>query len=231
MLLWQVLIRQYQGANDRNVSAKKKQLWRNLWTCSKLAEKSNLHLAKLLQVYMLLQNLKLRLVWAEWGSEIFVLVPGADRIRSQKNKTQSASSGQQRHVVMLLFRHPVVRWKKNEASIARLDGQHHLQCNRAISFFILSWNTLCGSIKILYNTLIHWCWRGVIFIWKFGLQVKDNVPVNPVGRTGISGRGLLGKWGPNHAADPVVTRYSTDRLFPLKLCMLIRSIPRKFVFA
>ena len=92
--------------------SEKKQLWRNLWTCSKLAEKSNLHLAKLLQVYMLLQNLKLRLVWAEWGSEIFVLVPGADRIRSQKNKTQSASSGQQRHVVMLLFRHPVVRWKK-----------------------------------------------------------------------------------------------------------------------
>lgn len=30
---------------------------------------------------------------------------------------------------------------------------------------------------------------------------------NPVGRTGISGRGLLGKWGPNHAADPLVTRY------------------------
>ncbi|KAG1658468.1 ADP-ribose pyrophosphatase, mitochondrial [Nymphon striatum] len=31
---------------------------------------------------------------------------------------------------------------------------------------------------------------------------------NPVGRTGISGRGLLGRWGPNHAADPIVTRYS-----------------------
>ena len=32
-------------------------------------------------------------------------------------------------------------------------------------------------------------------------------PINPVGRTGIAGRGLLGKWGPNHAADPIVTRY------------------------
>lgn len=30
---------------------------------------------------------------------------------------------------------------------------------------------------------------------------------NPVGRTGMVGRGLLGRWGPNHAADPVVTRY------------------------
>ena len=29
---------------------------------------------------------------------------------------------------------------------------------------------------------------------------------NPVGRTGMTGRGLLGKWGPNHAADPLVTR-------------------------
>ena len=31
---------------------------------------------------------------------------------------------------------------------------------------------------------------------------------NPVGRTGMVGRGLLGRWGPNHAADPVVTRYT-----------------------
>lgn len=31
--------------------------------------------------------------------------------------------------------------------------------------------------------------------------------MNPVGRTGISGRGVLGRWGPNHAADPVVTRW------------------------
>jgi ADP-ribose pyrophosphatase len=32
-------------------------------------------------------------------------------------------------------------------------------------------------------------------------------PRNPRGRTGMSGRGLLGKWGANHAADPIVTRY------------------------
>ena len=31
-------------------------------------------------------------------------------------------------------------------------------------------------------------------------------PVNPCGRTGLSGRGLLGAWGPNSASDPVVTR-------------------------
>lgn len=37
---------------------------------------------------------------------------------------------------------------------------------------------------------------------------KDkNTPLNPAGRTGIEGRGLLGKWGANHAADPIVTRF------------------------
>ena len=40
--------------------------------------------------------------------------------------------------------------------------------------------------------------------------VVDGLPLNVVGRTGLSGRGLLGKWGPNHAADPVVTRWKLD---------------------
>lgn len=31
-------------------------------------------------------------------------------------------------------------------------------------------------------------------------------PINPMGRTGIAGRGLLGKWGPNFAVDPIITR-------------------------
>eukprot|EP01135_Chromosphaera_perkinsii_P000197 Nk52_evm1s48 gene=Nk52_evmTU1s48 len=36
------------------------------------------------------------------------------------------------------------------------------------------------------------------------------VPVNPFGRTGVWGRGLLGRWGPNHAADPIVSRWKRD---------------------
>ncbi len=31
-------------------------------------------------------------------------------------------------------------------------------------------------------------------------------PLNPRGRSGMAGRGLLGKWGPNYAADPIITR-------------------------
>lgn len=39
---------------------------------------------------------------------------------------------------------------------------------------------------------------------------QDGFPRNPMGRTGISGRGLLGRFGPNHAADPVVTRWKRN---------------------
>lgn len=37
-------------------------------------------------------------------------------------------------------------------------------------------------------------------------------PLNPIGRTGLCGRGNLGRWGPNHAADPIVSRFSNGRL-------------------
>ena len=35
---------------------------------------------------------------------------------------------------------------------------------------------------------------------------KDGRPLNPTGATGVTGRGALGLWGPNHAADTIVTR-------------------------
>ena len=39
------------------------------------------------------------------------------------------------------------------------------------------------------------------------IRFDGGMPLNPRGRTGVRGRGLLGKWGPNHAADPIVTRH------------------------
>ena len=35
---------------------------------------------------------------------------------------------------------------------------------------------------------------------QYEKQLSVNLPLNPVGRTGLIGRGHLGKWGPNHAA-------------------------------
>ncbi|CAB0004633.1 unnamed protein product [Nesidiocoris tenuis] len=41
-------------------------------------------------------------------------------------------------------------------------------------------------------------------------KIVNGYPLNPLGRTGLRGRGILGKWGPNHAADPVVTRWKRN---------------------
>ncbi len=36
------------------------------------------------------------------------------------------------------------------------------------------------------------------------------MPRNPVQRTGMTGRGSLGRWGPNHIADAIITRFARD---------------------
>lgn len=41
-------------------------------------------------------------------------------------------------------------------------------------------------------------------------ELFEGYPRNPYGRTGIKGRGLLGRWGPNHAADPIVSRWKNS---------------------
>ncbi len=61
----------------------------------------------------------------------------------------------------------------------------------------IRFNTLDGKVNRVSHT-------GVYKISESGL------PINPVGRTGIEEQGLLGKFGPNHAADPLVTRWKKD---------------------
>jgi len=39
---------------------------------------------------------------------------------------------------------------------------------------------------------------------------EGGLPRNPFGRTGLRGRGLLGKWGPNPAQDQIVTRWKRN---------------------
>jgi ADP-ribose pyrophosphatase len=46
----------------------------------------------------------------------------------------------------------------------------------------------------------------VSHIGKYNIH-NGKFPLNPFGRTGISGRGILGRWGPNHAADPIVSTW------------------------
>ena len=39
----------------------------------------------------------------------------------------------------------------------------------------------------------------------------------------MHGRGLLGKWGPNHAADPIVTRFDPSRPDRLQVVAIKRK--------
>jgi ADP-ribose pyrophosphatase len=56
-----------------------------------------------------------------------------------------------------------------------------------------------------------------------GYKIVQRRPQNPMGRTGMKGRGLLGRWGPNHAADPVVTRWSPSNPAVLEFVAILRS--------
>ncbi|VDK86813.1 unnamed protein product [Litomosoides sigmodontis] len=61
------------------------------------------------------------------------------------------------------------------------------------------WNSIDGLI----NRRSH--------MGKYNLD-QTGRPLNPAGRTGLQGRGVLGKWGPNHAADPIVSRIHCGQL-------------------
>uniref|UniRef100_H3D1Z6 ADP-ribose pyrophosphatase, mitochondrial n=1 Tax=Tetraodon nigroviridis TaxID=99883 RepID=H3D1Z6_TETNG len=65
-----------------------------------------------------------------------------------------------------------------------------------IGSFSPKFNTLDGAVD---RTSFEGCYK-----------VENGMPLNPCGRTGLTGRGLLGRWGPNHAADPIVTRWKED---------------------
>jgi len=62
---------------------------------------------------------------------------------------------------------------------------------------------------------------------KNGLSMQYDAqgrPLNPAGRTGLCNRGTLGKWGPNHAADPIVTRRNIDKKGqPLEVVVIKRK--------
>jgi ADP-ribose pyrophosphatase len=55
-----------------------------------------------------------------------------------------------------------------------------------------------------------------------GFVHKSGVPRNPVGRTGMHGRGLLGRYGANFAADPIVTRRKPDDPTVLQMVTITR---------
>lgn len=45
---------------------------------------------------------------------------------------------------------------------------------------------------------------------KYGL--KNGIPINPKGRTGLSGRGTFKYWGPNHSIQAIFTRFNLQSI-------------------
>ena len=41
--------------------------------------------------------------------------------------------------------------------------------------------------------------------------IHDGIPLNPLGRTGLKGRGSLIFWGPNHAIEAIFTRWKREK--------------------
>jgi ADP-ribose pyrophosphatase len=60
----------------------------------------------------------------------------------------------------------------------------------------------------------------ISFMGEVKLNSKG-LPLNPIGRTGICGRGVLGKWGANFAADAIITTTNS------KNELLLLAITRK----
>lgn len=55
------------------------------------------------------------------------------------------------------------------------------------------------------------------FEGDYAIDRRNNRPINPRGRTGMTGRGLLGRFGPNHAADPVISKWKRSEDGELEL--------------
>jgi len=53
----------------------------------------------------------------------------------------------------------------------------------------------------------------VSYTAEYDLDPASGRPLNPKGRTGLWGRGVLGRWGPNHAADAIVTRRTAEGIY------------------
>lgn len=74
-----------------------------------------------------------------------------------------------------------------------VDGQSWADLDISVPKFKPIWNSIDNNINRISFTGYY--------------KIKNGYPLNPCGRTGLIGRGLLGRWGPNHAADPIVTRW------------------------
>lgn len=106
---------------------------------------------------------------------------------------------------------PYYEYKKNRPMFF-----HHVITTEPYPVWSESLEPEINNFKDKYSYITNDCVLGSIFFEYSEYYIREKLvsamlPFNPFGPTGIGGRGLLGKWGPNHAADPVVITYDTTR--------------------
>ncbi len=88
-----------------------------------------------------------------------------------------------------------------------------------------------GDLTKFDCTRSTWWWADPRDISKVDFTKRDSnygeikfdekwYPLNPMGRTGLKSRGMLGKWGPNHSADPIILRETPNGM---ELLCILRS--------
>nr|XP_057906065.1 ADP-ribose pyrophosphatase, mitochondrial [Doryrhamphus excisus] len=104
--------------------------------------------------------------------------------------------------------YPGSQIKRFPVNDAQVDWSHSVQGYDPVNYTHPPWaDPEIGTFSPQFNTV-----DGAVDRRSFegSYKVEDGKPLNPHGRTGLTGRGLLGRWGPNHAADPIVTRWKVD---------------------
>ncbi len=66
------------------------------------------------------------------------------------------------------------------------------------------WADPCDITETLKSKIVQ------RFSYFGAISFVNDYPRNPVGATGMTGQGTLGNWGPNHAADPMITRLNPE---------------------
>lgn len=85
---------------------------------------------------------------------------------------------------------------------------HGPGCPEVDNFNLFPWAHPADVAEARGAGLLANSWHGEYLYDTQGLPNPDRgIPRHPIGRTGLTGRGLLGKWGPNHARDHVITRW------------------------
>ncbi|XP_023240584.1 protein ced-11-like, partial [Centruroides sculpturatus] len=76
---------------------------------------------------------------------------------------------------------------------------------------ILQWNTINVNVAGVYTNRKSWMVDsdGIPLIYKLD---SENLPRNPMGRSGIRGKGILPRWGPNHYIYIIITRWQRSKL-------------------